>query len=332
MSATRQPLCGQSKATPVCLTLLLAGWISVLQPAQAVPPLDTKPGRCRSLTFDALDSLVHTRVHGNIHIRYATQGPHAIGSKDDRDGNGIPDRIDDLILQLATAQQVYDDVLGLTPPLRQPRYQLASRINVFVVKLDSGNGRAFDEVVNEKSSRTDPGLPCGIKIFIDSQVEPSSNITPAHELFHLYQYGYTMFKSRGYLEGMARWSETFFIDDTKIDRDQQRHGDAQCGQAMTQSYGASAFWRRQGKLSGEAPLVLPTTMRALRYSDDRPVITSRGMQGARYLRTTLESLAVASREQAIERRLPLYNWPEELQRSDTFDADICRAAGASGSK
>jgi len=43
-----------------------------------------------------------------------------------------------------------------------------------------------------------------------NRLDPTNNSTPAHELFHLYQYGYALFKQRWYLEGMAKWMETVF--------------------------------------------------------------------------------------------------------------------------
>lgn len=42
---------------------------------------------------------------------------------------------------------------------------------------------------------------------IGRNVAPSRNVTPAHELFHLIQYGATYFKNGWFLEGQARWSE-----------------------------------------------------------------------------------------------------------------------------
>ena len=39
------------------------------------------------------------------------------------------------------------------------------------------------------------------------------NLTPAHELFHAFQNGYTLFKNAWYTEGTARWAENAFREE-----------------------------------------------------------------------------------------------------------------------
>ncbi len=63
-----------------------------------------------------------------------------------------------------------------------------------------GNGLAFDRVAAETMS-DGRKLPCGLKFVLNAALEPARNITPAHEFFHLYQYGYAVFKQKWYLEG-----------------------------------------------------------------------------------------------------------------------------------
>ena len=46
-----------------------------------------------------------------------------------------------------------------------------------------------------------------IHIKVANTVNPHKNATPAHEYFHLVQYGMTYFRNAWYLEGMARWAQ-----------------------------------------------------------------------------------------------------------------------------
>ncbi len=76
---------------------------------------------------------------------------------------------------------------------------LRPQINVYVLQLPKGNGLAFDRVAAETMS-DGRQLPCGLKFVLNAALEPARNITPAHEFFHLYQYGYAVFKQKWYLE------------------------------------------------------------------------------------------------------------------------------------
>jgi hypothetical protein len=209
------------KAPPSPRTLALAFCFCLLTCLVSSAWAQTAPeeaGQCKRMVFDRLKGLNHSLSVDEFRISYATEGPDAVTDLSDANRNGMPDVIDDLATQLTTARVVYSDVLGLQHPLKRPRYRLATAVNVFVVKMERGNGLAFDEVVDETTRKGTPGLGCSIKIFVNSNLRPSKNISPAHELFHLYQYAYTMFKTRWYLEGMARWVETALTSDDTAKR------------------------------------------------------------------------------------------------------------------
>ncbi len=118
-------------------------------------------------------------------------------------------------MQLQAAKYLYSHVLGLRFPLQQKIYAQARQINVYVLQLPKGNGLAFDRVAAE-TMNDGRQLPCGLKFVLNAALEPARNITPAHEFFHLYQYGYAVFKQTWYLEGMARWMENSFKAPEKI--------------------------------------------------------------------------------------------------------------------
>ncbi|MFT5718635.1 MAG: hypothetical protein ACI9T7_002842 [Oleiphilaceae bacterium] len=62
-----------------------------------------------------------------------------------------------------------------------------------------------------------------------------------HELFHLYQNGYTFFKNRWYTEGTARWSE--LVMSGHIGRGEELPKTTiQKEELFNKSYGANKFW------------------------------------------------------------------------------------------
>ncbi|MCZ7140545.1 hypothetical protein O6379_23890, partial [Salmonella enterica subsp. enterica] len=75
---------------------------------------------------------------------YTTEGKHAVPA-DDKDGNGIPDRVDDILVQLKAADWFYQTQLNLIPPLKHSRYAQSDGIEVHIQHFDQGTGLAFDE-------------------------------------------------------------------------------------------------------------------------------------------------------------------------------------------
>lgn len=133
----------------------------------------------------------------DFHIYYSLQGKDALRYPQDSTGDGVPDVIKDIGRQLQAAQYLYTSRLGLRSPLRQKIYAQARQINLYLLALPKGHGLAFDRVAAETMS-DGTALPCGLKIVLNAGLQPARNVTPAHELFHLYQYGYAVFKQRWY--------------------------------------------------------------------------------------------------------------------------------------
>lgn len=292
---------------------------------------DSSPGRCRASASGMQTRLNRTLNVDEFRIRYATEGPDALADATDANGNGIPDAIDDLAIQLTTARTVYTDVLGLRHPLRQPRYRLAEAINVFVMAMEQGNGLAFDEVSREKPLGGAAGGDCALSFAVNSRLQPSRNITPAHELFHLFQYGYAMFKTRWYLEGMTRWMETAFIDNSVVDRDALRTRHARCEDVFGSPLSASPYWRMKARAAGRSGAVqIPPALFSRTYVNGRRVFDSPVFEGGRFALPALEALQKLSADVAVQNGLPLYNWPEDVQKSNRFDALICESIEALG--
>ena len=297
-----------------------AAWALLCAPASGQQS-SREPGSCLA-GFETEARLDRTLDIDEFRIRYAAQGTDA----EDLNGNGVPDVIDDLAIQLVAARSLYTDVLNLTHPLQQPRYRLARKIDVFVIALERVNGLAFDEVSFERRAGGGKASDCALSIHISERVQPRRNATPAHELFHLYQYGYAMFKSGWYLEGLTRWMEAPFFGQRAIDRDALKGNYARCEDVLARGPGSSPFWRSLARSRGpEGDVALPGWLRAMRYVDGRPVFAADIFEGGRLPKVVLTQLEKSSAAASERSGLPMYKWPERLQQSSEFDADICAA-------
>lgn len=303
----------------------LAGFLGVtlISSSWAESNASSSKPACRGLRTTALSSLNQVQAEGNFRIHYAVRGKHAVASVADTNGNGTPDVIDDLALQLKVANELYSGVIGMRPPLQQPRYKAAQHINVYMLDIKKGNGQAFDEVVSERIRQE--SQTCGLRIYIDSSVKPSRNLTPAHELFHLYQYGYAMFKASWYVEGMARWVESFFKPG-KTAGQAATKPHMTCDKAYTQSYGASAYWLQQAQVSGRGAASVPANLSKQRYIDGRAVIATEQLHGGVFLLRVMQLLEAGSLDASKAKQLPPYRWTEKQQRSAEFNNVICAAS------
>jgi hypothetical protein len=251
-------------------------------------------------------------------IYYTLQGKNALRLEEPRENtaDAVPGKIRDLALQLLTARRCYVEGLGLRHPFASPRYQNRVKfVDVNVWDLPSGHGMAGDGIVNYHRD-SDP--PEGVEVVtIDLSTKNTvRNLSPAHELFHVFQNGYAQFKTPWYYEGVARWLE-----------DLLRAGVGEAGELLVKraelegifrlSYGASRFWEALARATdGVGKVQVPADLRAIRYSgSDKPVLEDDAFFGAPLLKALLEELDrqddVASRDAGLD---PL-NWPEARQRS-----------------
>lgn len=202
----------------------------------------------------------HYQKHYNAEefvIFYDLSGDRALSDHADLNNNDIPDIIEDIMLQLITMRDVLE-ALGFTHPFDQYRYERAGVERIYVgMRNLNGNGMAFDPPHRDV---THEAKPCVLLIGLSHELK-TGNLTPAHELFHLYQYGYTVFKNSWYLEGMARWAENLLgkrnypigaIPSTFEEEEA----------LFAQSYGAVSFWMAL------LNTVSPSTLDERSYSDE----------------------------------------------------------------
>ncbi|MBT2773559.1 hypothetical protein J7J47_15125 [Halomonas sp. ISL-60] len=219
-------------------------------------------------------------------------------------------RLDDLEIQLRAADALYSEVLGLTPPLHMPRYQRAGFIMVILRADQTRGGQAYDEVVRSAAS---PG--CHIRMALGGQVDAAQNLTPAHELFHLYQNAHMMFKQGWVHEGLARWSESLLRGNLQKGPPLPASVEA-LERLLQESYGAAPFWQRLFYLlDAQAIKSIPDALRDKRYHDGSQVVAATELYGSTFLPLLFASLDEAGAALSQQEQWPEYGWAEAEQRS-----------------
>ncbi len=278
-------------------------------------------------------ALMETHADGRIRIHYDTVGDHAVDGAD-RNGNGMPDQVEDVAAQVRAAWLLWIDGLGFPDPFRSPRYEAAAFLDVHLLSRETlgSNGLAYDEL--QRFNR--PGDPPGTRTLcfdVATSVKAAENLTPAHELFHIIQNGATFFKNRWYTEGTARWSERA-LGKGGIGGGLRASWPAKesvLGRLDGMAYEAAAqFWDplalsvdKRGEIP---PQRVPTELKEMRYVDGSPVLEDLELHGWEVVRDILVELGRADGRAAEERRL--VGWPEAEQKSPLNTPHILRAVEA----
>lgn len=294
-----------------------AMFVAVAASASLARDSDTRPEWQRRRA--ALD-----RVHraDEFRIYYTFDGPDALPDRADVNSNAVPDRIENIALQLVIARTIYTNSMKLRHPLHSPRYAGRARfidVNVGALPFESGgkkqNGGAGDAIVNYRR----PGDPGGGVSVLTIDIAcglPPENLTPAHELFHSFQYGYTLFKNGWFLEGMARWSESTLRAGAGRPGELPRSS-KELEALFAASYEASGFWNAVASaLDPNGRLDLPAGSLEARYvGGPTPVVADDLLRGVEVMRRVLEALDRA--DDAVSRRegLDPLDWKESRQKA-----------------
>ncbi|MDO8934108.1 MAG: hypothetical protein Q7U97_17080 [Rhodocyclaceae bacterium] len=245
---------------------------------------------------DAREALDQRRVTGMFRIHYTTTGSDAIPGGAHADTLTL--RLGE---QLERADRFYSGVMGLTSPLANARYRDLRAVDVHVMTLEGKKGSTGDAAVVYRYRHFADAVPA-LSMSIANRWTPG-NLTPEHEVFHAYQYGYTFFKNAWFLEGMANAMETAFRDRAPGSEPLPQDAFA-LRRLLDQSYAAGAFWQRLMRLCD--PTCRPSTQ------TDRPTPQ---ICGAGFAKRLLEELQTADKAAAHARGIDPLDWPEAEQRS-----------------
>ncbi len=252
-----------------------------------------------------------------LRIFYTLKGKEALprNKRADRNRNGVPDYVEDIGAQLSAAMQIYTRVFKLKHPLKTKRYGSVDFIDVHLIgSLKGYNGMAYDGIIKFGRSQDKPGAT---SIFIDINHKITiENATPAHELFHLFQSGYTMFKNRWFTEGMARWAERIVKFGSGYSNLYSRPSARRdIEKLFKQNYEAGVYFITLSKLAADR-MKLPTKIANIRYiSSKKRVIKDELVYGAAFMKALLQQLARGSELEAQKHGLKRFFWKERRQKS-----------------
>jgi hypothetical protein len=201
---------------------------------------------CQAEWRERRGALTEMHSMGEFRIFYSLSGQDALPNSADANVNGAPDYVERVASELAAARDLYDRQLQLVHPLKSPRYNdQAEFIDVHLLSFpltSSGakHGIAYDELSSFDRAR-ERGRKTKVLVMDLSNDLPARNPTPAHELFHLYQNGYTLFKNRWFTEGTARWAESL---DKKASAGagQLPSSPSEVNDLFRKTYQAASFW------------------------------------------------------------------------------------------
>ena len=274
-------------------------------------------------------------VLDKVRVFYATDGISAVPLAD-LDSTGIPDHVEDVAKQVWAAKRLFCDVLGFPDPLTSERYPGVTCIQVFLrerAEIGGLNGVAFDEA--QRARPIPEGRPDdrAIVIAVGCHVVAAKNVTPAHELFHLIQYGATYFKKGWFLEGQARWSEHALFEGGLGDVKYSPRGPwPQPTTNLPTLFAMSAdsefvLWNPIAMGADPKGLLAQTPelreLAELRYSDGSPVLRDLYLAGADLMREILIELGAI--DDVAFKELGYADWSEANQTAPENDAYIYQA-------
>lgn len=266
----------------------------------------------------------------DIRIFYSTDGQHAVDAAD-VNANGIPDQVEDAMTQVRAARMMLVEVLGFPEPLKTERFREASFIDIGFRHKDvlKMNGVAYDELQRYNKPGDPPGTR-SISFTMATSVKAPSNLTPAHEFFHLIQYSTTYFKNRWFLEGTARWSERALgagdlgpariLSAWPLSEEQKKAVTAMAYEASEHLWNPLAARMDKEGVIPDSPAL--KRLQAMTYIDGTPVLKDLRLTGWKFIRDVVIELGriddIAFRELDYDR------WSEENQRSEKNNAYLFR--------
>jgi len=258
-------------------------------------------------------------------VFYTLNGKNKLKDKTDTNKNNIPDIVENIALQLDTANKLFSNVLGFKQPFFSERYKNnVQYIDIHLLSLkysgESGDGVIqYNYKIIKQNTKT-------LSIAISNTIK-AENLTPLHELFHAYQNGYSMFKNRWYTEGTARWSEFSFKKRTGKQHNLPSTA-KQIEKLLNRSYGAKYFWNRLLFLcaTNDKGFKLPKNLKNRVYiGTNKKIIEDNTLFGYKFLEKFLAKLDIYDDIATKKRGFINYNWREKEQKSFQNNPYILKA-------
>lgn len=271
-------------------------------------------------------------VLGAIRVFYTDVGPSAVPTVD-TDNNGVPDQVEDVAKQIWAARELFCNELNFQDPIGCERYSKVTCIEVRLRSRDEfgKNGVAFENAQKARPIPEGNNADTALVMTIATSVEPAINATPAHEFFHLIQYGSTYFKNRWYLEGQARWAEHALgkegLGDVRYDAkgpwpQETNHLQQLVGMTYDSEF---VLWNpiaRAADQKGVLPKLTPK-LHALAYANGSLVVQDDLLNGHQLMHEIL--LELGRMDDIAFLKLKYGDWTEDNQKSPTNNPFIYEA-------
>ncbi len=298
---------------------------------------------CASLGSAELNKLEKVYTLEGIRVFYTEQAPasgtdHRLPavSQADHNGNGIPDFVENVAKQADVSRKVYN-TLGFRDPLDGPKYRAVKVIDINLLNI-AANGLAYDGAVSYPSA-PGRGTDCTLRIDISAKLELSGKFTTqwfvvGHEMFHLFQYGQTLFKRGWVNEPTAKWAEytlrsgPFYPLGTASYTLPSTLSDLQTTvMSASTSVNANRFWSRLIDLaaSDDDYLLVPDYLVSEQYSDGEPVIKDGTLRGAALVSAIYQTLDAEDDILSHLNGWNPYNWAESNQTDAAHNLRILAA-------
>jgi len=265
------------------------------------------------------ESLDKVLIKNEFRLFYTMQGVHGIPNYKKTDSNldGIPDYIENLANRLVVSDYIFKEIFKFRNPLDSPRYKDKAKFIDIHLMASKNNGSAGDAIIYF-NYRNFPSLSDSVITIKLSNKLSIRNMTPTHELFHLYQNGYTMFKNRWYTEGTARWSEYIFKKGVGS-RESLPNNSVELMSLLSKTYGSKTFWHQLAYLFDkndgqfELPITSSDNMKIL-FSE---IVEDKSIYGYGFMKKLLEELDFMDDFASNDYGVDNYKWKETLQKSSS---------------
>ena len=284
-----------------------------------------QPVTCRTNALPQAKDFNKLYQKDEFRIFYSTlaSSKNRLQDHTDQNKNGVPDYVEDVATQAVASREIFK-AAGFRHPLQSPRYQNVDNISIFIQDF-KGNGVAY-EVPASHPNLPNP-MPCSLVMHISTDLKDFPGnywTTVTHELFHLYQYGYSQFKNTWYLESLANWAERGLRVDLSTATKKLPHlpKNIQSLQQEIFNEGYHRLWRRLSVIESQDHLIIPTHLEKMRYSDGSLVFKDREWKNTALVLNVMQNLEQTSLKISQEKQWNAYNWKESDQRLTQWDPII----------
>lgn len=264
---------------------------------------------------------------GKFRVIYTAHGKHAV-PREDKNKNNIPDQAENALIQTQAAYYLFVETLGFPDPFQSIFFHHAKFLDIIIASqeatVEAGGlgGRKGLAFARPFHTLKEPDDTFSIGFRISSSVDAASDQTAARELFHLIQYGVTVFKNKWFTEGTALWAEYGLRkeapDESVPKLTNWPLSDEQAAALFTMNdQAAKNFWTPlAAKMNNKG--VIPFTpalykIMPLLYADGKSVFRSMRFPGWMFIRDVL--LELGRMDDIARQELGYEEWTKENQSS-----------------